>query len=143
MNTPPITPRQEATNSASTAIDQVSQNWKNHRYTLIGTGSVAAIFAISALSGGPLPWIATASLLAVTAIAYFLFLLFSSPEESQPLTNRETASLSSAECTPPELLSRKTTEDSVTPIDITFFENLRALNNSPTSDPLPMDTSTL
>ena len=131
MSTPPTTPRQEVITLPE--IGPISQNWQNHRYTLIGSGSVAVLFAISALSGGPLSWIVTASLLAVTATAYFLFLLFCVPEESQPLTHRETV-----DSTPISPLSRKISEDPLTPTDITYLENLRSQATTPASDPCPM-----
>lgn len=74
----------------------VSENWNEHKFTLIGAGSVAMISAYSAISGGlfsnPVGWTVTAALVALTAIAYFVFQLFGSAieeKESKPTLDRE------------------------------------------------------
>ena len=94
-----ISPRANASPSPTIS----SQNWRNHKVTLIGVGSVAAVSGVAALTHGlltaPHAWTVTAALLSLTAIVFFLFQLFLPQNDTNQLDNRR--SMPTGRASPP------------------------------------------
>jgi len=90
----PATPQPPVTKPS--CCESFTSNLSNHKWELLGSGSVAGVAAAAAINGGiltnPMGWTIAAAALAVMALLYFVFKLLATEENnSQPITRHVTS----------------------------------------------------